>query len=198
MHHCICCAVICSGRPRCDVKTEAQTSELRCSWGPSSGTGTLPGRGAPMTPGQDFARTDFPGGCQPGLRVPGPCRGAGCSRRGGGGGGGGVGATLLVSLGLRGCCTGAERGRVRGARRAVRSGRWGPCERPGLARCPAGGSMSAGGNARKSTGRPSYYYRLLRRPRLQRQRSRSRSRTRPARGRLHPDPRPLVPRYLHT
>ncbi|XP_036018440.1 disabled homolog 2-interacting protein isoform X14 [Mus musculus] len=41
--------------------------------------------------------------------------------------------------------------------------------------------MSAGGNARKSTGRPSYYYRLLRRPRLQRQRSRSRSRTRPAR-----------------
>ncbi|XP_033283161.1 disabled homolog 2-interacting protein isoform X8 [Orcinus orca] len=40
--------------------------------------------------------------------------------------------------------------------------------------------MSAGG-ARKSTGRPSYYYRLLRRPRLQRQRSRSRSRTRPAR-----------------
>ncbi|XP_058158431.1 disabled homolog 2-interacting protein isoform X10 [Dasypus novemcinctus] len=41
--------------------------------------------------------------------------------------------------------------------------------------------MSAGGSARKSTGRPSYYYRLLRRPRLQRQRSRSRSRTRPAR-----------------
>ncbi|XP_029776224.1 disabled homolog 2-interacting protein-like [Suricata suricatta] len=41
--------------------------------------------------------------------------------------------------------------------------------------------MSAGGGARKSTGRPSYYYRLLRRPRLQRQRSRSRSRTRPAR-----------------
>ncbi|XP_051022666.1 disabled homolog 2-interacting protein isoform X6 [Acomys russatus] len=41
--------------------------------------------------------------------------------------------------------------------------------------------MSAGSNARKSTGRPSYYYRLLRRPRLQRQRSRSRSRTRPAR-----------------
>uniref|UniRef100_A0A8C2YU54 DAB2 interacting protein n=1 Tax=Chinchilla lanigera TaxID=34839 RepID=A0A8C2YU54_CHILA len=41
--------------------------------------------------------------------------------------------------------------------------------------------MSAGGNARKSTGRSSYYYRLLRRPRLQRQRSRSRSRTRPAR-----------------
>ncbi|XP_057404201.1 disabled homolog 2-interacting protein isoform X10 [Balaenoptera acutorostrata] len=40
--------------------------------------------------------------------------------------------------------------------------------------------MSAGG-ARRSTGRPSYYYRLLRRPRLQRQRSRSRSRTRPAR-----------------
>uniref|UniRef100_A0A2K5M3A0 DAB2 interacting protein n=1 Tax=Cercocebus atys TaxID=9531 RepID=A0A2K5M3A0_CERAT len=41
--------------------------------------------------------------------------------------------------------------------------------------------MSAGGSARKSTGRSSYYYRLLRRPRLQRQRSRSRSRTRPAR-----------------
>ncbi|XP_036915091.1 disabled homolog 2-interacting protein isoform X6 [Sturnira hondurensis] len=41
--------------------------------------------------------------------------------------------------------------------------------------------MSAGGSTRKSTGRPSYYYRLLRRPRLQRQRSRSRSRTRPAR-----------------
>ncbi|XP_017653742.1 disabled homolog 2-interacting protein isoform X9 [Nannospalax galili] len=41
--------------------------------------------------------------------------------------------------------------------------------------------MSAGGNPRKSTGRPSYYYRLLRRPRLQRQRSRSRSRTRPTR-----------------
>ncbi|KAF6327155.1 DAB2 interacting protein [Rhinolophus ferrumequinum] len=41
--------------------------------------------------------------------------------------------------------------------------------------------MSAGGSARKSTGRPSYYYRLLRRPRLQRQRSRSRSRTRPSR-----------------
>ncbi|XP_072604843.1 disabled homolog 2-interacting protein isoform X17 [Vulpes vulpes] len=41
--------------------------------------------------------------------------------------------------------------------------------------------MSAGGSARKSTGRPAYYYRLLRRPRLQRQRSRSRSRTRPAR-----------------
>ncbi|XP_070107131.1 disabled homolog 2-interacting protein isoform X18 [Equus przewalskii] len=41
--------------------------------------------------------------------------------------------------------------------------------------------MSAGGSARKTTGRPSYYYRLLRRPRLQRQRSRSRSRTRPAR-----------------
>nr|XP_023421249.1 disabled homolog 2-interacting protein isoform X6 [Cavia porcellus] len=41
--------------------------------------------------------------------------------------------------------------------------------------------MSAGSNARKSTGRSSYYYRLLRRPRLQRQRSRSRSRTRPAR-----------------
>lgn len=76
--------MICSGRPRCDLKSEAQTSELRYSWGPSSGTGTLPGRGAPMTPGQDFARTDFPGGCQPGLRVPGPCRGAGCSRRGGG------------------------------------------------------------------------------------------------------------------
>ncbi|XP_054377055.1 disabled homolog 2-interacting protein isoform X8 [Pongo abelii] len=41
--------------------------------------------------------------------------------------------------------------------------------------------MSAGGSSRKSTGRSSYYYRLLRRPRLQRQRSRSRSRTRPAR-----------------
>ncbi|XP_017358822.1 disabled homolog 2-interacting protein isoform X5 [Cebus imitator] len=41
--------------------------------------------------------------------------------------------------------------------------------------------MSAGGSVRKSTGRSSYYYRLLRRPRLQRQRSRSRSRTRPAR-----------------
>ncbi|XP_048197006.1 disabled homolog 2-interacting protein isoform X8 [Perognathus longimembris pacificus] len=41
--------------------------------------------------------------------------------------------------------------------------------------------MSAGGSARKSIGRSSYYYRLLRRPRLQRQRSRSRSRTRPAR-----------------
>ncbi|KAM9068902.1 disabled homolog 2-interacting protein isoform 7-T8 [Sarcophilus harrisii] len=38
--------------------------------------------------------------------------------------------------------------------------------------------MSAGG--RKSAGRPSYYYRLLRRSRLQRQRSRSRSRNRPA------------------
>ncbi|XP_056668041.1 disabled homolog 2-interacting protein isoform X22 [Monodelphis domestica] len=38
--------------------------------------------------------------------------------------------------------------------------------------------MSASG--RKSAGRPSYYYRLLRRSRLQRQRSRSRSRNRPA------------------
>ncbi|XP_015734461.1 disabled homolog 2-interacting protein isoform X4 [Coturnix japonica] len=34
-------------------------------------------------------------------------------------------------------------------------------------------------NSRKSSGRPSYYYRLLRRSRLQRQRSRSRSRNRP-------------------
>ncbi|XP_069729622.1 disabled homolog 2-interacting protein isoform X5 [Phaenicophaeus curvirostris] len=34
-------------------------------------------------------------------------------------------------------------------------------------------------NSRKSSGRPSYYYRLLRRSRLQRQRSRSRSRSRP-------------------
>ncbi|KAM6431079.1 disabled homolog 2-interacting protein isoform 6-T6 [Liasis olivaceus] len=34
-------------------------------------------------------------------------------------------------------------------------------------------------NGRKSGGRPSYYYRLLRRSRLQRQRSRSRSRSRP-------------------
>lgn len=197
MHHCICCAMICSGRPRCDLKSEAQTSELRCSWGPSSGTGTLPGRGAPMTPGQDFARTDFPGGCQPGLRVPGPCRGAGCSGRGGGEAEEEE-LELLCRAALASAAAAPERGRVRGARRAVRSGRWGPCERPGLARCPAGGSMSAGGNARKSTGRPSYYYRLLRRPRLQRQRSRSRSRTRPARGRLHPDPRPLVPCYLHT
>ncbi|CAO2597741.1 Disabled homolog 2-interacting protein, partial [Lemmus lemmus] len=88
---------------------------------------------------------------------------------------------LLCRAALASAAAAPERGRVRGARRAVRSGRWGPCERPGLARCPAGGSMSAGGNARKSTGRPSYYYRLLRRPRLQRQRSRSRSRTRPAR-----------------
>ncbi|XP_061119154.1 DAB2 interacting protein b isoform X3 [Conger conger] len=36
------------------------------------------------------------------------------------------------------------------------------------------------GTAKKSSGRPSYYYRLLGRTRLQRQRSRSRSRTRPA------------------
>ncbi|XP_066568840.1 DAB2 interacting protein b isoform X2 [Amia ocellicauda] len=36
------------------------------------------------------------------------------------------------------------------------------------------------GTGRKSSGRPSYYYRLLGRTRLQRQRSRSRSRTRPA------------------
>ncbi|XP_027326577.2 disabled homolog 2-interacting protein isoform X5 [Anas platyrhynchos] len=34
-------------------------------------------------------------------------------------------------------------------------------------------------NSRKNSGRPSYYYRLLRRSRLQRQRSRSRSRNRP-------------------
>lgn len=61
MHHCICCAMVCSGRPRCDVKSKARASELRCSWGPSSRTGTLLGRGAPMTPGQDFARTDFAG-----------------------------------------------------------------------------------------------------------------------------------------
>ncbi|XP_064584110.1 disabled homolog 2-interacting protein isoform X6 [Zonotrichia leucophrys gambelii] len=37
-------------------------------------------------------------------------------------------------------------------------------------------------NSRKSSGRPSYYYRLLRRSRLQRQRSRSRSRNRLSRG----------------
>lgn len=36
------------------------------------------------------------------------------------------------------------------------------------------------GITRKGSGRPSYYYRLLGRTRLQRQRSRSRSRTRPA------------------
>ncbi|XP_038601938.1 disabled homolog 2-interacting protein isoform X3 [Tachyglossus aculeatus] len=43
--------------------------------------------------------------------------------------------------------------------------------------------------SRKSSGRPSYYYRLLRRSRLQRQRSRSRSRNRPA-SRESPQERP--------
>ncbi|XP_027723429.1 disabled homolog 2-interacting protein-like [Vombatus ursinus] len=53
---------------------------------------------------------------------------------------------------------------------------WSRASSSGLSR--RGNSMSAGG--RKSAGRPSYYYRLLRRSRLQRQRSRSRSRNRPA------------------
>ncbi|XP_030142479.4 disabled homolog 2-interacting protein isoform X6 [Taeniopygia guttata] len=43
-------------------------------------------------------------------------------------------------------------------------------------------------NSRKSSGRPSYYYRLLRRSRLQRQRSRSRSRNRLSRGNCEPFP----------
>ncbi|KYO23455.1 hypothetical protein Y1Q_0005810 [Alligator mississippiensis] len=42
-------------------------------------------------------------------------------------------------------------------------------------------------NSRKSSGRPSYYYRLLRRSRLQRQRSRSRSRNRPLSRESPPD-----------
>ncbi|KAM4695741.1 disabled homolog 2-interacting protein-like [Rhinophrynus dorsalis] len=42
-------------------------------------------------------------------------------------------------------------------------------------------------NSRKSSGRPSYYYRLLGRSQLRRQRSRSRSRSRPARRESPPE-----------
>ncbi|XP_055397007.1 disabled homolog 2-interacting protein isoform X2 [Bubalus kerabau] len=116
--------------------------------GDPPGVPGTPARLAPPTPGRDFSRTDFPGRCQPGLPVPGPRGGAGCSAEGGSGR-----RSLSDFVGQpwprrRPQRRAGERG---DARRAGRSGRWGPCERaqarPGARRAAACPRAAAPGRA---------------------------------------------------
>lgn len=129
---------------------EVRPQALRADDPPGDPPGVpgTPARLAPPTPGRDFSRTDFPGRCQPGLPVPGPRGGAGCSAEGGSGR-----RSLRDFVGQpwprrRPQRRAEERG---DARRAGRSGRWGPCERaqarPGARRAAACPRAAAPGRA---------------------------------------------------
>lgn len=116
--------------------------------GDPPGVSGTPARLAPPTPGRDFSRTDFPGRCQPGLPVPGPRGGAGCSAEGGSGR-----RSLSDFVGQPWPRRRPHRraGEHRDARRAGRSWRWGPCERaqarPGARRAAACPRAAAPGRA---------------------------------------------------